>query len=419
MCEAIRPAAVIGTVFAVCAAAAPQALAAPSSVSVEGKTLRFAAAPRTNNEVTIVFDRTKGRYEVIDERQGVTAGAGCAQLNLLAAECADPGARAKLNVKLGNARGSSTALVDAPRPRIRVRITAGPGDDVLSAAASLCDDGRLSASGTCPGRVTSVGRSKDRIFGGAGADVLYGGAGDDLLDGGRGNDLLRGGARNDSLRGGRGADRLFAGSGRNRIHGGPGSDRIRALPDRYTRSDPVGAGANRIDTGPGNDRVDVANGLRDVVRCGRGRDRVLTDKRGRLLGCRNVKRLISPLPQVSPRAGGRTRSFLIRFRTLETVGPRAAFFSIAVGGPSGCGSLVANSVGATYHEGRAVRFRLRPFGRTGKQVRRWCNGRYAGKVTFVRATGRCSVGVHQAPPKACTEKVPVGRFAFRVRPRRT
>lgn len=98
--------------------------------------------------------------------------------------------------------------------------------------------GRDVLTGT-PGsdRLLAAG-ANDRVSGLAGADCLDGGRGDDLLSGGRGDDRVRGGAGNDLLRG-----------------------------------------------GAGRDRVDAVDGQRDVVRCGRGRDRARVDAGDLTRGC--------------------------------------------------------------------------------------------------------------------------------------
>jgi Ca2+-binding RTX toxin-like protein len=79
----------------------------------------------------------------------------------------------------------------------------------------------------------------DRLLGGAGRDVLHGLAGKDRLLGGAGDDKLFGDAGNDRLDGGKGVDRFFGGAG--------------------------------------NDLVLARDGVRDTVRCGAGRDRVVAD----------------------------------------------------------------------------------------------------------------------------------------------
>jgi subtilisin-like proprotein convertase family protein len=85
---------------------------------------------------------------------------------------------------------------------------------------------------------------RDWICGGAGNDRIAARAGDDLVDGGAGNDMLAGGAGRDDLRG-----------------------------------------------GAGNDIVNARRGGNDRVRCGRGRDTVLANRRDRVArDCEMVRR---------------------------------------------------------------------------------------------------------------------------------
>jgi Tol biopolymer transport system component len=86
---------------------------------------------------------------------------------------------------------------------------------------------------------------------------IVGTAGRDYLPGGGHDDVIYGEAGNDTIVGGAGDDRLYGGRGNDVITGGPGAD--------------------RIDGGPGSDSIDVADGERDVVECGDGRDRVVAD----------------------------------------------------------------------------------------------------------------------------------------------
>jgi len=88
-----------------------------------------------------------------------------------------------------------------------------------------------------------------------------------------------------------------------------------------------------------------------------------------------------------------------------------------VAGPRGrgCGKLVTNSVGVTYHRDRAVRFRLQPFRSGGHRAKRWCRGRYGGSVSFVHPFAGCSVTPSKAPSPKCSQEVRIGRFSFRVR----
>ncbi len=108
----------------------------------------------------------------------------------------------------------------------------------------------------------------DDITGGPGADGLFGGAGRDRLSGGAQPDVLSGGEGSDRLSGGKGADRLFGGAGADVLSGGP---------DR-----------NRYSGGGGPDRIEAANGVREVIDCGPGRDRVRADRTDRLHKCERV-----------------------------------------------------------------------------------------------------------------------------------
>jgi RTX calcium-binding nonapeptide repeat (4 copies)/WD40-like Beta Propeller Repeat len=97
------------------------------------------------------------------------------------------------------------------------------------------------------------------IVGSDRADYLAGGGYDDSISGRGGNDTLVGGAGDDLLAGGSGNDVITGGSGADRMAGGPGSDTIYA-----------------------------ADGERDVVDCGAGRDRAVVDSFDKVTGCEVV-----------------------------------------------------------------------------------------------------------------------------------
>lgn len=101
-------------------------------------------------------------------------------------------------------------------------------------------------------------------------DVIFGFAGNDRIRGRRDHDCLIGGSGNDRLSGERGNDRLTGGRGRDVLLGGPGR--------------------NAYDAGPGNDYVNARNRRRELVRCGRGRDRARVDRRDRVRSCERVSR---------------------------------------------------------------------------------------------------------------------------------
>src|SRR3954454_669796 len=95
--------------------------------------------------------------------------------------------------------------------------------------------------------------------------VKRGDARDNTLALGSGHDSLFGRGGNDILRGLGGDDKLFGGPGDDVIIGGPGRDVMSA--------------------GPGRDRVNAADGIRETVDCGSGKDTVIADATDRLRGC--------------------------------------------------------------------------------------------------------------------------------------
>lgn len=112
------------------------------------------------------------------------------------------------------------------------------------------------------------------------ADTLDGTSSGDLIFGLDGNDRIRGRAGNDCLIGDGGNDRLLGGKGSDRLTGGDGNDTLVG-----------GKGVNRYDAGSGSDIVKAANGRRELVSCGKGRDRARVDRRDRVAGCEKVTRV--------------------------------------------------------------------------------------------------------------------------------
>ena len=270
--------------------------------------------------------------------------------------------------------------------------------------------------GTGAAETITAGASGNHVLGLAGNDTITGGPGRDCLEGGAGRDHLEGEAGRDVLVGGSGGDVLLGGPSDDKVVGGSGADHISEAPRAYSAG-ALATGSNRISGGPGADVLDVANGRRDVVRCGRGRDRVSADRSDRLIGCERRHKLASPLPKTSPRGGGRTQMFLVRFRALEEIAASGEFFSIDIVGPSGkgCGEIITNSMGMRYPRGAVVRYRVEPFAGDGARAKRWCRGTYRGTVTFERVLyPTCVLPVNAVPPAGCTESLPVGDFSFRV-----
>jgi hypothetical protein len=92
-------------------------------------------------------------------------------------------------------------------------------------------------------------------------------------------DVLVGTDAADQIRGARGADRLLGLAGDDCLSAGVGRDRINS-----------GAGRDRLRAGDGRDRLKTVDGERDRVRCGRGFDVAIVDRRDRVRGCERVKR---------------------------------------------------------------------------------------------------------------------------------
>ncbi|MDX6652633.1 MAG: hypothetical protein QOJ38_1414 [Solirubrobacterales bacterium] len=126
-------------------------------------------------------------------------------------------------------------------------VDAGPGNDVATVSTTDRSD-----SWGWPAFTIDGGGGEDQIRGGPSIDELYGGSGADAIDG-RGE-----------------ADRIYGGTGKDRLEGGGGSD--------YLHGD------------GGNDSIYVADGVRDEVDCGDGRDWVAADRKDRLVGCEQVHR---------------------------------------------------------------------------------------------------------------------------------
>lgn len=152
----------------------------------------------------------------------------------------EPAAGATVRGAAGPTDADGTAIVTRPVGLHNLR--ARRGSDIPSNRARVCVAERL---GECP-----------RVAG----------------------ERILGSAKRDRIRGTRGPDVIEAGRRRGRIAAGAGDDRI-----------DVRRGRNRIRAGRGDDRVDARRGGRDVVRCGRGEDVAIVDRRDRARGCEEVR----------------------------------------------------------------------------------------------------------------------------------
>lgn len=178
-------------------------------------------------------------------------------------------------------------------------VTAGDGDDVVDSGDGA-DDVK---GGTGDDRLLG-GEGDDRLSGETGFDTLLGEAGNDVLEGGLGEDIVKGANGDDRIAGGPEADRLYGNGDADRITGDGGADRIKGnIGDDSLFG---GAGADIVDGGAGNDvldggrgadqlfgrdgddRINAADGFRDQVSCGSGKDAATVDTRDIVRGCETV-----------------------------------------------------------------------------------------------------------------------------------
>jgi Ca2+-binding RTX toxin-like protein len=162
--------------------------------------------------------------------------------------------------------GGSASATSAP---VTVPVPTGP-------LPGACANAGVGTAGADTLRGTPYG---DLLYGLAGRDRLVGLAGVDCLVGGPGRDRLVGGTGKDKLDGGKAADRLYGGPGRDRLRGSAGADVLNG-----------GLGRDRLVGGLGDDVLRARDGRADRVRCGRGDDVAVADRRDRVSGCEVVRR---------------------------------------------------------------------------------------------------------------------------------
>jgi glucose/arabinose dehydrogenase/PKD repeat protein len=120
----------------------------------------------------------------------------------------------------------------------------------------------------------------ETLSGTDGDDLIKTFAGDDTIAAQQGNDVVYGGDDDDLVLGEAGNDRLHGGSGRDELIGGGGADVLVG-----------GGGRDRLFGRRGNDFISSRDGRRDIVDCGRGRDRVRADLLDRIRrNCEVVER---------------------------------------------------------------------------------------------------------------------------------
>jgi Ca2+-binding RTX toxin-like protein len=104
------------------------------------------------------------------------------------------------------------------------------------------------------------------------AATIYGGPGDNNLVGTNGNDFIYGAGGNDVIAANGGNDRAYGETGRDTVAGASGSDVVSGGSGGDGLSG--GSGSDWILGGTENDLVFADDGVKDIVDCGAGNDRV-------------------------------------------------------------------------------------------------------------------------------------------------
>jgi Ca2+-binding RTX toxin-like protein len=188
-------------------AAAVPAAAQAGTITYEGDTLIYTAAPGEKNATGPWEGVADTDRITISDGFGVTVTSQTGRCAPLADrfECEVP---AKLVYRLGD--GNDDFTVSSLKWDIPVEVDGGPGDDTLSG---------YSFGSTSQTHVLDGGPGNDKLDGAHGQDIVRGGPGDDEVDGGDGNDTVEGGDGNDTIYGDH-----FWGPGTDTIDGGAGFD---------------------------------------------------------------------------------------------------------------------------------------------------------------------------------------------------
>ncbi len=310
------------------------AVAAASTVSFDGTTVKFTAAPGERNDVSVrlnAFEGDANRYYFDDDGATLTAGTGCET---------DPNRGGDIQCQAG---GPVPVVVDLGDGDDRASmgvvgaLVGGPGNDLLRGGIEGPQtfdggDGNDTFEGDATGFCTdgNRGRGADSYAGGAGTDLvryddedvgpitvtidgvandgaanegdnvgldvegvngtdcalndITGSAGpntllgEGTLNGLGGDDVLTGSGSADTLSGGEGNDKLVARSGNDKLDGGPGDDFIEGgFDDDMLEGGPgkdsfVGDETASNTIGTGNDIINANDGVGENISCGPGSD---------------------------------------------------------------------------------------------------------------------------------------------------
>ncbi len=163
----------------------------------------------------------------------------------------------------------------------QVILTKGTDADETISGTGV-DDGILSGGGV--DKIEGLG-GDDCLFGQIGNDLVIGGPGNDNANGDRDNDTVKGNDGVDSVRGQNGNDKVFGGAGDDpKVTGGAGDDKVFGGPgDDMLKGDggndflKLGSGKDFVHSGGGADKIKAADGEKDRIICGTGKDIATVD----------------------------------------------------------------------------------------------------------------------------------------------
>jgi Ca2+-binding RTX toxin-like protein len=252
-------------------AAVPAAQAA--TITYDGDTLVYTAAPGERNDMILGPSSAYTEAVQLGDNAPISFPDGSCVQGDGWLHCAAPAA---VRIDLGDNNDTFAFASGGAALPNAVSVAGGPGADTLrgleQGTAPTLDGGPGDdvVEGKGAAETLQGGDGNDTLTGRGGADRLFGGDGNDLLFGRFGDDVLDGGPGDDELQGGRGADVLIGGPGNDELTGGFGNDRMLG--------------------GPGDEVLIARGGGSDVVDCGPGNDVVIADRSDRTVGCEQLRR---------------------------------------------------------------------------------------------------------------------------------
>ena len=261
--------AAFGAMFAL---ALPSAASASEAHITPGNNLFVTAPSGEDNDLDITEN---GVNLILNDGEGLTAGAGCAQINAMRASCPLAGFTNGY-VFLDNGEDKVEATTDHP-----LHID---GSQATKVNFRTTGDGGTTLLGSPGPDVLRTAWSNDTLYGNGGNDSIEGGSGDDQLHGGDGDDVITPGGGDDEIEGDADTDsvdyhtrlaplQISIDNNKNdgapgeldnvhtdveRVFGGSGSDEITGSPNRDLIQ--AGAGLDTVSGGGGNDDIHGEDG---------------------------------------------------------------------------------------------------------------------------------------------------------------